>query len=547
MDTEALVIGAGPVGLTMAVELLRHGISVRIVDAAPAPASTSRAIAVHSRTLELMEPTELTGEFLREGLRLTSAEFHSEHDTAGHIRLDEIDAPYPFILSVSQATTERLLTQRLSDLGGTVARPLTLSSFTQSADSVTSTLKHQDGTDETVRSRWLIGCDGAHSTVRQVLALPFMGAPYAEQFLLADVRITWPMPSNKVDAFFHRDGVLFVFPLPGERHRIIAGLANEREQDESDAPTFDQLRELFAARVPVSAILADPAWISRFRIHHRVVNRYRDGNVFIAGDAAHLHSPAGGQGMNTGIQDAINLAWKLALCTSGKAQDSLLDSYGQERIPVAHSVISLTDRMTAVGTLRNPLLQKMRNTALPFLMSWGVIHHGLANELAELKLNYRGSNIVEGQGSFHGRAPHPGDRAPLSRIGPRTLGAILTGTCHHLFIFSGDQASYETVSVIAAVRRDLAAVYPELIQVHTFLRSPSPLIQDAIIDADGHVHRDYGIDEPCLYLIRPDRYVAYRSAPPDDAALHRFLRAAYGFTPKPAEVLPHRAWSTGAS
>ena len=547
METEVLIVGAGPVGLTMAAELCRHGVSSRIVDAAAVPASTSRAIAVHSRTLELLEGIGVTGELLREGLRLTSAEFHAEHGSAGHITFDEIDAPYPFILSLSQATTEWLLADCLSDLGGTVERPVRLSSFTQSLECVTSTLEHQDGTQETVRSRWLIGCDGAHSTVRHALELPFMGAPYEEQFLLADVRIAWPMPPDRVDSFFHRDGILFVLPLPGGRHRIIAGLGSQPEQNESEIPTFEQLQQLFSTRVPISATVADPTWISRFRIHHRVVNRYREGRIFIAGDAAHLHSPAGGQGMNTGIQDAINLAWKLALCTSGKSHDSLLDTYGEERIPIAHSVISLTDRLTAVGTLRSPVLQKIRNAALPFVSSWGVLHHALVNDLAELNLNYRTSSIVEGQGPFPTRAPHPGDRAPMSRIGPRTVGVILTGSSHHLFVFAGDQASYDTLSVLAALRRDLAAVYPELIQVHTFLRSPSPLIQDAIVDSDGHVHREYGVDGPSLYLIRPDRYIAYRSAPPDDAALHRFLRAAYGFTPKPAEVLPHRSFDSAAS
>jgi 2-polyprenyl-6-methoxyphenol hydroxylase-like FAD-dependent oxidoreductase len=547
METDVLIAGAGPAGLAMAAELRRHGVSSRIVDAAAEPAWTSRAIAVHSRTLELLEPTGITGELLREGLRLTSAEFHGEHGSAGHISFDQIDAPYPFILSVSQATTERVLTECLSDLGGTVERPVALTSFTQSSECVTSTLEHPDGTHETVRSRWLIGCDGAHSTVRRVLALPFMGAPYAEQFLLADVRIAWPMASNRVDSFFHPDGMLLVLPLPGGRHRIIAALGSDPEQNESENPNFEQLEQLFSDRVPVSAVLTEPVWISRFRIHHRVVNQYREGRVFIAGDAAHLHSPAGGQGMNTGIQDAINLAWKLALCSAGKSQDSLLDTYGEERIPIAHSVISLTDRMTAVGTLRSPILQKIRNAALPFVSSWGILHHALVNDLAELKLNYRGSSIVEGEGPFPSGAPHPGDRAPMSRIGPRTVGVILTGSSHHLFVFAGDHASYETLSVLAALRRDLAAVYPELIQVHTFLRAPSPLIQDAILDSDGHVHRDYGADGPSLYLIRPDRYIAYRSAPPDDAALHRFLRAAYGFRPKPAEVLPDRAFGSTAS
>jgi 2-polyprenyl-6-methoxyphenol hydroxylase-like FAD-dependent oxidoreductase len=547
METEVLIVGAGPAGLTMAAELRRHGVSSHIVDAAAEPASTSRAIAVHSRTLELLEATGASARLLREGLRLTCAEFHAEHDSAGQISFDGIDAPYPFILSVSQATTERVLTECLSDLGGTVERALTLLSFTQSSEGVTSTLERQDGTHETVRSRWLIGCDGAHSTVRRVLGLPFMGAPYAEQFLLADVTIAWPMPSNRVDSFFHPDGMLLVIPLPGGRHRIIAALGTDPEQNESDNPNFEQLQQLFSKRVPIPAALTDAAWISRFRIHHRVVHQYREGRVFVAGDAAHLHSPAGGQGMNTGIQDAINLAWKLGLCISGDSHDSLLDTYGEERIPIAHSVISLTDRLTAIGTLRNPMLQKIRNAALPLLSSWGVLHHALVNDLAELNLNYRGSSIVEGEGSFLSGAPHAGDRAPMSRIGPRTLGIVLTGSAHHLFVFAGDHANYETLSVLAALRRDLAAVYPDLIQVHTFLRSPSPLIQDAIIDSDGHVHRDYGAAGPSLFLIRPDRYIAYRSAPPDDAALHRFLRAAYGFTPKPAEVVPHRSFGSAAS
>lgn len=540
METDALVIGAGPVGLTMAAELIRHGVSTRVVDSAIEPASTSRAIAVHSRTLELLELLDLTSEFLLHGVRLTSAEFHTEDGTPGRIRLDEIDAPYPFILSLPQAVTERLLAQRLSQLGSVVER-VTFLSLKQSADEVTSTLLEEDGCVKTIRSRWVIGCDGAHSAVRHSLGLPFMGAPYPEQFLLADVKIVWELHANEVQAFFHRDGLLFAFPLPGDRHRIIAEISREPEHELSETPTFDELRRLFAKRVSAPAELTDPVWISRFRIHHRVVNHYREQRVFVAGDAAHIHSPAGGQGMNIGMQDAINLAWKLGLRNAGKANDSILDTYSEERRPVAHSVITLTDRLTTVGTLRSPFLQRVRNAALPLFASWGVLHHAFVNELSELKLNYRGSSIVEGQGSFHGGAPHPGDRAPLSKIGEGTLGGILTGNCHHLLLFAGDRPHKEELSVFAAIRRDFAAVYPELIQVHTFVRSASTSTQDVISDSEGNVHRDYGADRPCLYLVRPDRYIAYRSAPPDDAAVHRFLRDAYGFRPKAAEVFPHHA------
>ena len=312
-NTDVLIIGAGPTGLTMACELLRHGLSCRIVDELDAPVTTSKAAVVHARTMEVFDdmgvaPTILAHARIVKGLRLFSKEKELAHAVASGI-----DSPFPHPYGISQHDTERALGEHLVSLGCAVERGKRLESLDLGDAGVTAHFASAGSGRDSIDAKWLVGCDGAHSAVRKGLGFTFEGAPYEERLVQADVKIEWPtpMPADEALAFFHHEGPVLMFPLFRDgRYRVIALLFGEAPDVE---PTLEALQGVLDRRGVRGAKMSDPAWTIAFRIHHRMSDHYRKGRAFIAGDAAHIHSPAGGQGMNTGIQDAYNLAWKLAL------------------------------------------------------------------------------------------------------------------------------------------------------------------------------------------------------------------------------------------
>src|ERR1700691_579169 len=363
---KALVAGAGPVGLTMAAELVRHGISCRIVDKAPARTELSKALVVWPRTLELLRIAGCAGDFLAAGRMIVSARLYAGRRMLANIGFESIDTPYPFSLFVPQSETERLLEEYLRKLGVRVERGVELASFTANVHGVNARLRRADGKNETVATDYLIGCDGAHSTVRHRLRLPFDGVSEQGIWLLADVKIrNHPYPGELL-LFWHGDGVLAIFPMKEGRYRIIADWGAAEPPPENATPALTQIQDLIDRRGPRGLEAYDPAWLSFFRINERKVKDYRKGRVFLAGDAAHIHSPAGGQGMNTGMQDAFNLAWQLAAVLHGDAGDTLLDSYQADRMPVADRVITFTDRLTKAGTLSG-IPSRIRDLAIRLL------------------------------------------------------------------------------------------------------------------------------------------------------------------------------------
>jgi 2-polyprenyl-6-methoxyphenol hydroxylase-like FAD-dependent oxidoreductase len=529
MDTDVLIIGAGPVGLSLAVLLSHFGIQCRIVDEAPSPVGTSNALAVHARTLELLNPLNIAQRFLEQGTWLDAAEIHAGGRVLVHIDFHDLQSMYRGVLSLPQSSTERLLGAELRSRGIAVERPLKFKSFEQDDEAVTAGLEHNDGSRETVRARWMAGCDGAHSAVRHALNLAFEGTSETQRFALADLRLAWPLPRTQLSIFLHREGPLLAIPLPEGRHRVIAEITASGDDAANDM-TFDQLRMTFARRVPVSATLSDPVWLSSFGVNRRHVSEYRVGRVFLAGDAAHVHSPAGGQGMNMGIQDVFNLAWKLALVHSGRAMPELLDSYSPERLPIARGVLELSSRLMQAATLKNPVMERIRDMALPLLAGSDFFQHSFLTDLSEIGINYRGSSCVAGEGHFPASAPHPGDRAPLAiNVSGKLFSTFLEPTAHNLLLFSGEVDSNEAFSMLLAARRDFQAAYPGLIRAHVITQFTHRGGPDIIVDDLGHIHRSYGAAKSCLFLVRPDLYVAYRGSPPDTVGLHQFVRETYGF------------------
>ncbi|MGA8597773.1 MAG: FAD-dependent monooxygenase [Bryobacteraceae bacterium] len=540
MDTDVLIVGAGPVGLSLAACLCRHGMPFRIVEQKPGPVTTSNAIAVHSRTLELFCLLGLAGELIEQGVWAEALELNGGGRVLAHINFTELDSAYPGLLAIPQYRTERILNRHLLNEGVTIERTLKLVSFTQDQASVQATLEHNDGSLEAVQAAWLVGCDGANSSVRQILEQPFETVLENQQFVLADLRISWPLPSNQFTAFFHQEGAVYIAPLPEERHRVVIDLTNAGPLVRN-LIDFEQLRLIFSRRVPLAAQLSDPSWIALYETNVGHVSSYRSGRVFVAGAAAHVHRPAGSSGFNAGLQDAFNLAWKLALAAKTRSPARILDSYSSERLRVAKALFALYEGVMQAAAERKPAMQHFRNLTLPLLSGWDAVPDSGLIDKPEMGLNYRTSGAVLQEGQFSPAAPQAGDRAPLPIFSGRNLLHCLDPAAHTLLLFTANDDTPESLSLLSAIRRDAEAAYSGLIRGYVVTRSPaaSPLLaseplasaKDLLIDAGGEIHVAYAATKPCLYLIRPDAYIAYRVEPPDGAALHRFLRKAYGLTP----------------
>ena len=368
--TEVLIVGAGPVGLTLAASLAGSGIDTLVVDRQAEGANTSRAAVIHARTLEALDGLEVTGELLDRGVVVPRFTVRDRDRRLLSIDFGGLPTAYPFTLMLPQNETEAVLAGRLHAAGGTVHRPYEIGALDQDDGGVTATTT----TGETIRARHVVGADGMHSTVRELAGIGFTGAPYAQSFVLADVALDRPPAADEVTLLFAPAGLAVVAPLPGGRHRIVATL-----DDAPERPGPGDVQALLDSRGPrrTPARVREVVWSSRFRVHHRLADRYRAGRVFLAGDAAHVHSPAGGQGMNTGIQDAVALAEVLA--TGGD-----VDRYEGRRRPVAAGVVALTDRMTRLATVRGAPLIAARNVALTVAGHVPAVRRALAMNLSGL-------------------------------------------------------------------------------------------------------------------------------------------------------------------
>jgi 2-polyprenyl-6-methoxyphenol hydroxylase-like FAD-dependent oxidoreductase len=497
----------------------------------PTPVTESRALGVWERTQEVFADLGVIDAAHAHGTKIHALNVYSGGRRIVHVGLDleGEDTAYPFVLSLPQGQTERILTGRLAELGVTVERDTKLTKLQQDASGVTATLVGPGG-ERTIRAAWLVGCDGAHSAVRHQLGLPFEGAAYEETFRLADARIDWELPHDEAHlTLTQTGGGVAAFPLPGENWWRLVDLT-DGEAGNDAARIINRFRELLHANGRPNAAVGEPGWTSAFRLQRRMVNRFRSGRCFVAGDAAHIHSPAGGQGMNTGIQDAHNLAWKLALVVAGKSPESLLDSFDAERHPVARDVLRGTDLATRMVTLRQPLARSARNTAASFLGQFDFVRRRIARGLSELDIDYRRSPIVaDDSGWFHSAGPRPGERAPDVVIRtdaedcPVRLSSVLDRGRHTLLAFAGKSASgaqaLETVGKLVGERYADRIAACLVVGASANLSWTGPRLDDA----EGHLHHRYGADAATLYLIRPDGYIGYRAQPPDADKLAAYL------------------------
>lgn len=537
-----LVVGAGPVGMTLAAELSRYGAPVRIIDQRLEPATESKAIGIHARTLEYLEAMGVLDEFLDNGLQVKNINIHMDGKRATQIKLDRINSPFPFALNIPQVRTEAILGAHLNQSGIIVERGTELVALARNADGMQTLVRHHDGKEERIDASYLVGCDGSRSVVRQQAEIPFVGSDDGDVFALADVSLAGSFERDGWHIFLHDSGLLLLFPLPDDRWRVIATLSQEPPR-QPDMAFFQKLMN--ERKVPPTA-LTECHWTSSFTVRKRMAPFYREGRVFLAGDAAHIHSPAGGQGMNTGMQDSVNLAWKLAWVLAGRSPENLLDSYNEERIKVGNEVLALTNRLTQLATLRNTMAVRLRKVMLPFLGGLDFVQFKIADSLEEVAINYRGTAMLDDAVGISGRSftsslfgsggPVPGDRAPDGTV----TGAI-DGKASRLFtafarcrftllVFLNKAEDKDTLTTVATLLNHVAKV--STTDMQTLLISgrhiPDTLSnfeQLVHLDARSTVHKQYGVSSTAaLYLVRPDGYISFRSIPPQWAPLKKHLQ-----------------------
>ncbi|MGH9689864.1 MAG: FAD-dependent oxidoreductase [Candidatus Acidiferrales bacterium] len=392
-DTDILIVGAGPVGLFLANECARRGLRWRLVEARSSQSAHSKALAIFPRTLEIFDMAGVVGPFLEKANRVTSVVVAAHGRTLAHLRFAPAESPYPFIAMVPQDVTERLLVEELRRKGGAVEYETAFVSADQHDDCVSVKLDRK-GQPLELTATFIVGCDGAHSIVRHLLNLPFEGAEYDALFLLADVQTNETLPADELQLCPSEFGPVAVFPMSAIRRRIVAMIDNA----EGDAPSLDLVRKILSERAPIGIEARALHWSSYFRIHHRQVAHLRVGHIFLAGDAAHIHSPFGGQGMNTGLHDVWNLVWKLDLVLHGHGNERLLESYSAERRPVIKHVIETTDFLTKVMGTPSKFAQTLRDAVIPMVSRLAPFQHAFVQRLSELGIAYRGSPIVEGAG-----------------------------------------------------------------------------------------------------------------------------------------------------
>lgn len=551
-----LVVGAGPTGLTLAVRLWQFGVKCRVIDKLEIPSDKSKALAVHARSLEMFDAMGFADELISCGNICGGFSMNTGKIRLARVSTAEAESPFPYILMLSQAEIERILTAHLNKLGGKIERGIELVHLTDSDAGAIVTLKHSDGQLEEVSYPWVAGCDGSHSNVRKLLNLAFEGSAYAEQFGLADIDIDSGIAEDEVSTFFHEDGALVFFPMGNGRFRTLANV--EEATVSGDAPSREFMQDLLDKRGPGDVKILRTHWLAWFRIHRRSVQQYKVGHALLAGDAAHIHSPVGGQGMNTGMQDAYNLAWKLALVARNEASEKLLDSYQQERHPVGQALIRGTDAATKLAFLRNPVAKQIRNHMMSFLSQQDVFVNRLRGMGTMTAVNYRHSPIVEEYRDMHeiqlkpdseserpslpawiefARAPLPGDHAPDTVLQSDSglelrLYEALRGTKHNLLLFDGSptEEGYRNMEKIAQAMSNEFGELVNNVLIISAKTVPASLkfAGTVLLDPDQIAKQIYGASSEALYLVRPDGYIGFRSQPAKLDSLLKYLQKLQG-------------------
>lgn len=529
-EDRILVCGAGPVGLTAALCLASYGCSVRIIDKNSGPTDLSKALTLWARTLELLDGAIDVSSFLEAGIKPHGACLHIKAREIGTVDWNNVPSRYGVGLFIPQSATERVLIDRLKEHDIEVERETEMLGFEDKGDHVDVTLRSSDGGESTCRTPWLIGCDGAHSSVRHQLDLDFSGTSQGERYVLADVLVDGNLKRDYVNVFFNEVGPIAFFPLGEGRYRLVT-LTPDVDLEKGD-PELEEIQGIIESRLGPNIRVSEPHWLASFRISDRVLDRFRVGRCFLAGDAAHIHSPVGGQGMNTGIQDVVNLAWKLAFHQRGLGSDVLLDSYSQERVVVAEKVVSSTKRMTAVLTNRNPVFRFVRETAVQIGIQAGAVQKFLGPALSMISINYRNVGI-RGADAIprHSGSLQSGDRIPYLPLatvdgGLVMLDSVCSGNQFTLLIIeSPTTPSFE--KAVSTMLGGISDRVQDLVDVVAVVASEASIPDQvrSFLDLEGEVGEKMGFRGHGAVLVRPDRYTALFMGALDATALEDWFNS----------------------
>ena len=516
MDTDVLIVGAGPTGLMLANQFGRFGVRAMIIDRHNGPAEQSRAMAVHARTLEIYSKLGIARQALALGKRGLGANMWAQGRPMARIPIGDIGAglsPFPFVLMLGQDDNERILGDKLADWGMSVQWNTELVALEQHADHVVATLRQTDGTLRTVSTAWLAGCDGARSAVRDMCGISFPGEPYEHVFFVADTIATGKMVPNEVNVYLWKDGFHLFFPMADKDGWRVIGILPAHLRGRDDL-TFEEVIPSVRREAGINLSFHGCHWFSTYRIHHRAAEKFRAGRCFLLGDAAHIHSPMGGQGMNTGLQDAYNLAWKLALVVHGDADSALLDSYEAERQPVAHRLLHTTDRAFRLvvadtwlaGMLRTHIMARVA----AFAMRRERVRRFAFQTLSQIGIRYPKSALSHTLSGLPDGAPVAGDRFPWLRLKFEMNGPVedmfekLDDTRFHLIAFGQDAPSPGALGM------------SQMLRTHTI---PADLVNDRELAR-------VSIPGESFYLLRPDGHVGMAGTRLDAEAVRRYFTSA---------------------
>src|SRR5215813_12618638 len=498
IKTDVVIIGAGPTGLSLACQLVRYGIDFVLLEKNDGITSYSKAIGVQARTLEIYEQIGLAQKAIEQGAIAGKGRMLVGGEVRGEIDFSNIGeglSLYPYVLMLEQSKNERLLYQYLKSYQKDVLWRNELESLSQTEDSVTARVNTPDGASQIIEARYLVGCDGAKSPTRQALGLEFEGSTFERMFYVADAQVDWHLSHDALHICLARESFVVFFPLKGEnRYRIVGVFPEEFAKEEGDI-MYEEIEQRIKEEAKLELDIHDVEWFSTYKVHTRHVSKFSSGRSFLAGDSAHIHSPAGAQGMNTGIQDSYNLAWKMALVLKGDADTRLLDTYNEERLENAKNLLQTTDRMFQVAAGSEWFLAFLRTNVLPsvakYILSLDSVRKFLFPLISQTGINYRHSSLSQNAGDENFKVK-AGDRMPFFLIDGKTIYDHLHQPKFHLFVFSDAQSDF------AALKSELESEYGDWVNF-------------SVVSLAPQVAEVFGTDKPFNVLLRPDCYIGYLS------------------------------------
>jgi len=504
MQTDVLIVGAGPTGLSLARQLARFGVAFLVVEKREGTTPHSKAIGVQARTLEIYDQIGIADRIIREGWIANKARLIGGGEVRGEIDFGGFGAglsPFPFLLVLEQGIHERIVYEDLKNTGRDVRWLTEMLVFESTDDGVTARVR-SNGEVETIEAKYLVGCDGAHSPVRRALGLKFVGSTFERLFYVADIELDWEFSHEALHVNLGDDTLTAFFPMVGERRWRIVGTFPEGHDKDAGEILFDEIERQVAQDTSLKFDITKVNWFSVYKVHSRAVERFSSGRCFLAGDAAHIHTPAGAQGMNTGIQDGYNLAWKLARVVRHGADPSLLETYNEERLPNARRLLRTTDRFFDFAASDEWFVSFIRKNVFPyfanFALSFDTVRHVVFPLVSQIGINYRDSSLSETVGAFEVRA---GDRMPWFEIDGQSIYEFLREPRFHLVVFADESASVPPVPDAWHDRLDI-------------LRFP---LSDV-------AREHFGRDDPFYVLLRPDNYIGLISDDLSPAVLADYLK-----------------------